>query len=188
MLEAELFEKLDAIGRHVRATPDKPFGGIQFILYVQAIPTFALSLHEVPPAYSTSSLPPLNRFYRFLSSSPSTGDFFQLPPIKARQGDGENPRRFIFESDLWSEMLPPDLGTSHHLSEVFRQTDPALIQHLHDLRVKQMTDDARKLFRGTAHRVWTPEELPKVVYLCVVHLSCVNRAVVYPLSSMSLRL
>jgi ATP-dependent DNA helicase PIF1 len=57
-----------------------------------------------------------------------TGDFFQLPPVETESGEG----RFCFQSKKWSQVFKPE---NHiELKTMFRQTDPAYIGMLQEIR------------------------------------------------------
>jgi ATP-dependent DNA helicase PIF1 len=59
-----------------------------------------------------------------------SGDFYQLPPV----GNKDEPEtiQFCFESELWSQIFPPE---SHiQLVKIFRQTDPVYTAILNQIR------------------------------------------------------
>lgn len=109
MLDGDLFDKLDAVARRVRANP-RPFGGLQLVL---------------------------------------CGDFFQLPPV-AKAGASF---RFAFEAEAWARCV----HSTFELTEVFRQSDPAFISALRQIRVGRCAPEAEALLRSCVRR-----ELPDV--------------------------
>ncbi|CAO3596060.1 unnamed protein product [Absidia cylindrospora] len=96
MVDATLFDKLEAIARHF-CDSLKPFGGIQLIV---------------------------------------TGDFFQLPPVKASG--------FAFEAQTWSQVMTKTVVLNH----VFRQKDQVFVDVLNEMRIGQLSEAALTLFKS----------------------------------------
>lgn len=69
-----------------------------------------------------------------------SGDFFQLPPVKPRNSSG---KEFAFESDCWDSCFDVQV----ELTEVFRQSDPTLIQLLQDIRKGRIDQDDLELLK-----------------------------------------
>ncbi len=71
------------------------------------------------------------------------GDFYQLPPVfpstidsesgKRKQGD----TRLVFETSLWQELFPKE--NQFHLTKVFRQHEPELIDLVREFRTGKVT-------------------------------------------------
>lgn len=121
MISAELFEKLDFIARNLRKdSKSVPFGGIQVIL---------------------------------------CGDFFQLPPVKKDANKKLRtilhktpivvksvvPADFIFETKTWRELVGDRV---YVLNEIYRQKDTELLTLLHDVRIGQISKEAKAIFTG----------------------------------------
>lgn len=68
------------------------------------------------------------------------GDFFQLPPIGAR----DVTKRFAFQTDLWTQT---DLATCY-LNTSYRQDDEVLLGILNEMRSGAVTEDSMNHFRG----------------------------------------
>ncbi|WVQ73833.1 hypothetical protein IAR50_003414 [Cryptococcus sp. DSM 104548] len=81
-----------------------------------------------------------------------TGDFFQLPPVKAM--------RFAFEAKCW-----PNLFTPRHiksLTRVYRQADSKFIEILESMRRGIVTDDNMKLLESLSREVKYPDGIEPV--------------------------
>lgn len=63
-----------------------------------------------------------------------SGDFAQLPPI--------NIKEFCFESTLWSTLIEETI----YLTEIVRQSDPALCRALNEIRLGECSDETEALF------------------------------------------
>ncbi len=72
-----------------------------------------------------------------------SGDFFQLPPIVAK--DTEKKRQFVFDAQSWKES---DIKICY-LSEQFRHTDDKIITILNDIRNNTVTEDTVDALRET---------------------------------------
>jgi ATP-dependent DNA helicase PIF1 len=105
MLSAELFDKLEWLGRQIRRN-DEPFGGLQVSTELQGC--------HSSPDHSQIIL---------------SGDFFQLPPV-SKQGQPE--ALYAFEAKSWDSVLPA--GSLVSLTKVFRQADSHFVDLLDSLR------------------------------------------------------
>lgn len=65
------------------------------------------------------------------------GDFFQLPPVSRM---GEQPARFIYESQSWKE----GKFTVCYLSENYRQVDDVSLSILNEIRSGEVSEDAHE--------------------------------------------
>jgi ATP-dependent DNA helicase PIF1 len=75
------------------------------------------------------------------------GDFLQLPPVSK-----DAPAFFAFESRAWQEMNLKIL----ELGQVFRQSDPAFLQILSEMRKASLSDKSEKMLKSL-------ERTPKMV-------------------------
>jgi ATP-dependent DNA helicase PIF1 len=67
-----------------------------------------------------------------------SGDFYQLPPVDARQNDDPSASAFCFESPAWSGAFPVVV----QLKKIFRQTDLAYTAILNQIRVGKLFKSA----------------------------------------------
>lgn len=119
MIDAIFFEKLDRLGRAVRADVSKSaeanssgvqqaqsqaFGGLQIIL---------------------------------------SGDFFQLPPVN--KNHKETDPEFIFETQSWEQIVGRRV---YVLREIFRQKDPEFLFLLDDLRRGVLTQTSMRVYNS----------------------------------------
>ncbi len=68
------------------------------------------------------------------------GDFFQLPPIGARDTE----KRFVFQTDIWKHT---DLATCY-LNTSYRHEDEVLLGILNEMRNGEVSEDSMNHFRG----------------------------------------
>uniref|UniRef100_A0A182JU50 ATP-dependent DNA helicase PIF1 n=1 Tax=Anopheles christyi TaxID=43041 RepID=A0A182JU50_9DIPT len=120
MIEADFFEKIEAVARYVRKN-DKPFGGIQLILCGDFF-----------------QLPPVGR----LPDRSRPGQYSQ----DAQQDDESGRVRFCFESKAWRECIQ----ASYELTVVHRQRDEEFISILNSIRIGRVTDEISERLRKTA--------------------------------------
>ncbi|XP_317740.5 ATP-dependent DNA helicase PIF1 [Anopheles gambiae] len=120
MIEADFFEKIEAVARYVRKN-DKPFGGIQLILCGDFF-----------------QLPPVGR----LPDRSRPGQYSQ----DAQQDDESGRVRFCFESKAWRECIQ----ASYELTIVHRQRDQEFISILNSIRIGRVTDEISERLRKTA--------------------------------------
>uniref|UniRef100_F6R806 ATP-dependent DNA helicase PIF1 n=1 Tax=Ornithorhynchus anatinus TaxID=9258 RepID=F6R806_ORNAN len=104
MVEAALFDKLEAVARAVRQR-EEPFGGIQLII---------------------------------------CGDFLQLPPVSS--GDRTRRPQFCFQARSWSRCIQVTM----ELTQVRRQSDPAFISLLRNVRLGRCPEEVTRQLRATA--------------------------------------
>uniref|UniRef100_A0A182Q3V0 ATP-dependent DNA helicase PIF1 n=1 Tax=Anopheles farauti TaxID=69004 RepID=A0A182Q3V0_9DIPT len=120
MIDADYFEKIEAVARYVRKN-DKPFGGIQLILcgdFFQLPPVGRQSDRARPSKYSPDA--------------DSEGDFGGV--------------RFCFESPVWSDCIQ----ASYELTIVHRQRDQEFVSILNSIRIGRVTDEITERLRKTA--------------------------------------
>ncbi|KAB5588410.1 ATP-dependent DNA helicase pfh1 [Ceratobasidium theobromae] len=67
-----------------------------------------------------------------------SGDFFQLPPVSE---DKALTPKFAFEADSWTDTWPE----TFKLTQVFRQSDPKLINMLNEIRRGEVSNEAIEL-------------------------------------------
>lgn len=95
-----------------------------------------------------------------------TGDLFQLPPVDT----ANNEAKYCFESDTWRRCI----NRTINLTEIFRQSDPKFTNILNQLRLGQVSPEARELFMKMSR----PPKVPKGIV--ATRLYCtrdeVNRA------------
>ncbi|XP_052896400.1 ATP-dependent DNA helicase PIF1 [Anopheles moucheti] len=120
MIDADFFEKIEAVARYVRKN-DKPFGGIQLILCGDFF-----------------QLPPVGR----LPDRTRTGKYSQ----DADQDDESGRVRFCFESKIWRECVQ----AWYELTIVHRQRDQEFITILNSIRIGRVTDEISERLRKTA--------------------------------------
>uniref|UniRef100_A0A182SAM2 ATP-dependent DNA helicase PIF1 n=1 Tax=Anopheles maculatus TaxID=74869 RepID=A0A182SAM2_9DIPT len=120
MIEADFFEKIEAVARYVRKN-DKPFGGIQLILCGDFF-----------------QLPPVGR----LPDRSRPGQYSQ----DAYQDDDSGRVRFCFESKVWQKCIQ----SSYELTVVHRQHDQEFITILNSIRIGRVTDAITERLRKTA--------------------------------------
>jgi ATP-dependent DNA helicase PIF1 len=88
-----------------------------------------------------------------------TGDFFQLPPI-GTEGEPET-EQFCFESPLWNSVFAKD--NHMELKTMFRQTDPAYIHILQQVRYGNLDEEGCKRLREYVNRKLDTEKLHGIV-------------------------
>jgi ATP-dependent DNA helicase PIF1 len=88
-----------------------------------------------------------------------TGDFFQLPPI-GTEGEPET-EQFCFESPLWNSVFSAENHVE--LKTMFRQTDPAYIHILQQVRYGNLDEEGCKILRGYVTRKLDTEKLHGIV-------------------------
>lgn len=88
-----------------------------------------------------------------------TGDFFQLPPI-GTEGEPET-EQFCFESPLWNSVFSAENHVE--LKTMFRQTDPAYIHILQQVRCGNLDEEGCKMLRGYLNRKLDTEKLHGIV-------------------------
>uniref|UniRef100_A0A182PJQ6 ATP-dependent DNA helicase PIF1 n=1 Tax=Anopheles epiroticus TaxID=199890 RepID=A0A182PJQ6_9DIPT len=120
MIDADFFEKIEAVARYVRKN-DKPFGGVQLILCGDFF-----------------QLPPVGR----LPDRSRPGQYSQ----DAQQDDESGRVRFCFESKAWRECI----NASYELTVVHRQRDQEFISILNSIRIGRVTDEISERLRKTA--------------------------------------
>uniref|UniRef100_A0A182NTE4 ATP-dependent DNA helicase PIF1 n=1 Tax=Anopheles dirus TaxID=7168 RepID=A0A182NTE4_9DIPT len=120
MIDADYFEKIEAVARYVRKN-DRPFGGIQLILCGDFF-----------------QLPPVGR----QSDRPGPGQYSQDAD---RDGDLGGVR-FCFESSVWSDCIQ----ASYELTVVHRQRDQEFVSILNSIRIGRVTDEITERLRKTA--------------------------------------
>ncbi|ODN80748.1 hypothetical protein L202_02904 [Cryptococcus amylolentus CBS 6039] len=81
-----------------------------------------------------------------------TGDFFQLPPVRAM--------RFAFEAKCWSHLFSPRNIKS--LTRVYRQADTKFIDILESMRRGIVTDENMKLLQSLSRVVEYPDGIEPV--------------------------
>ena len=92
-----------------------------------------------------------------------SGDFFQLPPVSRREGQGEG--RFATHSQAWVELNP----TVCYLEAQFRQTDNQLLGILQAIRDGNLADRHRQQLLACQRQPPAGQVIPE--------LYCTNRAV-----------
>ncbi|TYJ54632.1 hypothetical protein B9479_004666 [Cryptococcus floricola] len=81
-----------------------------------------------------------------------TGDFFQLPPVRAM--------RFAFEAKCWSHLFSPRNIKS--LTRVYRQADTKFIDILESMRRGIVTDENMNLLQSLSRVVEYPDDIEPV--------------------------
>jgi len=88
-----------------------------------------------------------------------TGDFFQLPPIGS-EGEPET-EQFCFESPRWNAVFS---GENHiELKTMFRQTDPAYIHILQQVRHGKLDEEGCQVLRQYLNRNMDTEKLRGII-------------------------
>uniref|UniRef100_A0A8D0TCW4 ATP-dependent DNA helicase PIF1 n=2 Tax=Sus scrofa TaxID=9823 RepID=A0A8D0TCW4_PIG len=131
MVEADLFDKLEAVARAVRQQ-DKPFGGIQLIICGDFL--------QLPPV-TKGPQPPQFCFQVPLTPGPNphSGLLCSLTPSPCPH-----------QAKSWRRCVPVTL----ELTEVWRQADKTFISLLQAVRLGRCSDEVTRQLRATAaHKV-----------------------------------
>ncbi|XP_047621730.1 ATP-dependent DNA helicase PIF1 isoform X3 [Phacochoerus africanus] len=131
MVEADLFDKLEAVARAVRQQ-DKPFGGIQLIICGDFL--------QLPPV-TKGPQPPQFCFQVPLTPGPNphSGLLCSLTPSPCTH-----------QAKSWRKCVPVTL----ELTEVWRQADKTFISLLQAVRLGRCSDEVTRQLRATAaHKV-----------------------------------
>jgi ATP-dependent DNA helicase PIF1 len=77
-----------------------------------------------------------------------TGDFYQLPPV----GNIDEPETsaFCFESPEWFSVF--SLKNHVELKTIFRQTDPAYVKILSEIRIGELSNESKEILQGYVKR------------------------------------
>jgi ATP-dependent DNA helicase PIF1 len=100
------------------------------------------------------------------------GDFYQLPPVA--KGAPAGGKVYCFEARSWARSVPVEM----ELTQVFRQTDPAFVAALNNLRIGVCGAAEEDFFAECSNRVITPQDGIEVTKLFAVNhkVDAVNRA------------
>lgn len=85
-----------------------------------------------------------------------SGDFFQLPPV------GEAGWRFAFEAECWRRCVPHLI----ELTATFRQSDPAFVAALNEIRLGRCSEPTKALLRGCLGRTLPEDDGVSATRLC----------------------
>ncbi|WVQ78705.1 hypothetical protein IAT38_000792 [Cryptococcus sp. DSM 104549] len=83
-----------------------------------------------------------------------SGDFFQLPPVKAEM--------FAFESKAWAKMFSQQKDNVRSLNRVFRQKENTFVGILENMRKGIITDEHVKILKTLARSVDYPDGVEPV--------------------------
>lgn len=159
MLDAVMFDKLEAVAREVRKS-SLPFGGIQLV--------FVGDFYQLPPVVTAVT--------RWASDEAET----QMRKSEHEHQVALYPSRFVFHAFKWKECVP----TTIVLKTVFRQSDQQFISMLEELRRDRLSPETVRAFRALSRPLKTDDGIvPTELYPTRNEVSSSNEARLRALST-----
>ncbi|XP_075391882.1 ATP-dependent DNA helicase PIF1 isoform X1 [Tenrec ecaudatus] len=140
MVEADLFDKLEAVARSVYAM--RAASKVWSVVLLPRVAAHPSPSHPGPlPRAVRRQDKPFGGIQLIIC-----GDFLQLPPVTK----GSQPPQFCFQAKSWKRCVPVTL----ELTQVWRQADQAFISLLQAVRLGRCTDEMTRQLQATAtHKV-----------------------------------